>query len=355
MLAGGKSTLTQFLIESRRRHPKATGDLNGLVTAVALACKAISRRVALGALADTPMAGASIPPFVDTTLDQISNRMFMRATEWGGHLAGVISEQTAVPYPLPVEYPRGKYLLVIHPLDGASNADINVTVGSIFAIYRAPNPGADAAPADFQQPGTAQVCAGYAIYGPATMLVLTFGAGTHGFTLDPQLGEWMLSHPDLRIPASSSEFAINAAMSRYWEPAVKRYVDECLEGRNGPRKADFNLRWVASLVAETHRILMRGGICMYPRDTKDPDVPGRKRLLYEASPLSLVVEQAGGQASTGRGRVLDLVPTTLHQRCGFVFGSSEEVARVESYHREGTIETYRSPLFAERGLFASED
>ncbi len=165
----------------------------------------------------------------------------------------------------------------------------------------------------------------------------------------------MLSHPHLRIPPATCEFAINAARSRYWEPPVKRYVDECLAGRKGPRGVDFHFRWVASLVAETHRILMRGGICMYPRDTKDPDVPGRKRLLYEASPLSFVVEQAGGLASTGRGRVLDLAPTTLQERCGLVFGSSDEVARVETYHREGTIESYRSPLFGERGLFASED
>jgi fructose-1,6-bisphosphatase I/sedoheptulose-1,7-bisphosphatase len=187
------------------------------------------------------------------------------------------------------------------------------------------------------------------------MLVLTFGSGTHGFTLDPHLGEWVLSHPRLTIPATTRAFAIDTAQSRFWEPAVKRYVDECLAGKAGPREADFNLRWVASLVAEAHRVLMRGGICLYPHDTKDLAIPGRKRLLYEASPISFLVEQAGGLASTGCGRVLELVPESVQQRCGFVFGSSGEVSRVETYHREGKVETYRSPLFGERGLFAAED
>jgi fructose-1,6-bisphosphatase I/sedoheptulose-1,7-bisphosphatase len=355
MPTGGKSTLTQFIIESRRAHPGATGDLNGLVTAAALACKAISRRVALGALNHETVAGATIPPLVEKSLEQISNRMFLRASEWGGHVAGILSEQTPIPYRLPAEFPRGKYLLVFHPLDGSSNVDINVPAGSIFSIYRAATPGRDASPEDFLQPGTAQVCAGYAIYGPATMLVLTFGSGTHGFTLDPHLGEWVLSHPKLTIPAQSQEFAINATLSRFWEPAVKRYVDECLDGKLGPREADFNLRWVASLVAETHRILMRGGICLYPRDTKDPGVPGRMRLLFEASPIAFLVEQAGGLASTGRGRVLEVIPESLEQRSGFVFGSSDEVSRVETYHREDSVAAYRSPLFGARGLFASED
>jgi len=214
-------------------------------------------------------------------------------------------------------------------------------------------PEADARPADFLQPGTRQVGAGYAIYGPSTMLVLTLGNGTHAFTLDPHLGEWVLSHPNLRIPEKTREFAINASNSRFWEPAVKRYVDECLAGQTGPRGADFNMRWIASLVAETHRILMRGGVFMYPRDTKEPCKPGRLRLLYEANPISFLIEQAGGRASTGRRRLMDVQPESLHQRIGFVFGSAEEVARLEDYYNDEPLDTYVSPLFGKRGLFAA--
>jgi fructose-1,6-bisphosphatase I/sedoheptulose-1,7-bisphosphatase len=230
-------------------------------------------------------------------------------------------------------------------------------VGSIFSIVRAPRPGEDAAPADFLQTGNQQVCAGYAIYGPATMLVLTLGAGTHAFTLDPQLGEWVLSHPNLRIPVRTREFAINTSNSRFWEPAVKRYVDECLAGQTGPRGADFNMRWIASLVAETHRILMRGGVFLYPRDTKDPGKPGRLRLLYEANPISFLIEQAGGNASTGEARLMTVQPTAIHQRIGFVFGSTEEVSRIEAYHREerAAPSNYSAPLFGKRGLFANID
>lgn len=354
MPTGGKSTLTQFIIESRRRHPEATGDLNGLVTAIALACKAISRKVAFGALAQ-PSDPTPGQQGEDPGLPGIANRMFLRATEWGGHLGGILSEQLTALYPVPQAYPRGKYLLVFNPLDGASTVDVNVTVGSLFTILRAARPGSDANAEDFLQKGTLQVCAGYAIYGPATMLVLTFGAGTHGFTLDPQLGEWVLSHRDLKIPAQTREFSTNATHSRFWEPAAKRYVNECLAGKLGPREADFTLRWAASLVAQTHRVLLRGGVCLYPRDTRDPATPGRLRLLFEANPLAFLVEQAGGLASTGRGRLLDVEPDSLQQRSALVFGSSDEVSRIETYHREENVETYRSPLFGERGLFASED
>ena len=357
MPTGGRPTLTQFLIEERRRHPDATGDLNALVTDVSLACKAISRKVAFGALAD--MLGkvqdntVNVQGEEQKTLDVVSNQMFLRAAEWGGIVAGMVSEEMEEVYHLPREFPRGKYLLLFDPLDGSSNTDVTVSVGSIFSVLRAATPGEDAKPEDFLQPGTQQVCAGYAIYGPSTMLVLTLGTGTHAFTLDPQLGEWVLSHPNLKIPAKTREFAINASNSRFWEPAVKRYVDECLAGQTGPRGADFNMRWIASLVAETHRILMRGGVFMYPRDNKDPAKTGRLRLLYEANPISMLVEQAGGQASTGRKRMLEVQPEALHQRIGFIFGSSEEVSRIEGYHHEEPQDTYKSPLFGKRGLFAT--
>jgi fructose-1,6-bisphosphatase I/sedoheptulose-1,7-bisphosphatase len=263
------------------------------------------------------------------------------------------SEEMDVPYVLPPQHARGKYLLLFDPLDGSSNIDVNVAVGSIFSILRAATPGQDPQPGDFLQPGTEQVGAGYAIYGPSTMLVLTLGRGTHAFTLDPMLGEWVLSHPNLRIPESTREFAINASNSRFWEPAVKRYVDECMAGQTGPRDADFNMRWIASLVAETHRILMRGGVFLYPRDRKDPSRPGRLRLLYEANPISFLVEQAGGAASTGRERLMQVKPDALHQRIGFIFGSKHEVARIEGYHHDEPPEAFDSPLFGKRGLFAA--
>jgi fructose-1,6-bisphosphatase I/sedoheptulose-1,7-bisphosphatase len=355
MPTGGRSTLTQFLIEERRRAPEATGDLNGLITAVSLACKAISRKVAHGGLAGLlgSAGNANVQGEDQKTLDVLSNQMFLRASEWGGYVAGMVSEEMEQVYTLPPQHPRGKYLLLFDPLDGSSNIDVNVAVGSIFSILRAVTPHEDARPEDFLQPGTQQVCAGYAIYGPSTMLVLTFGNGTHAFTLEPQLGEWVLSHPNLRIPAKTREFAINASNSRFWEPAVKRYVDECLAGQPGPRGVDFNMRWIASLVAETHRILMRGGVFLYPRDTKESSKQGRLRLLYEANPISFLVEQAGGMASTGRKRLLEVQPESLHQRVGFVFGSSEEVSRIEKYHQEEPLDTYSSPLFGKRGLFAA--
>jgi len=361
MPTGGKSTLTQFLIEERRRAPQATGDLNALITDVSLACKAISRKVAYGGLAGVlgnaaTAAGTgsvNVQGEEQKTLDVLSNQMFLRANEWGGHVAGMVSEELEEAYTLPAQYPRGKYLLAFDPLDGSSNIDVNVAVGSIFSVTRAITPEQDPNPEDFLQPGTEQVCAGYAIYGPSTMLVLTLGKGTHAFTLEPQLGEWVLSHPNLSIPKKTREFAINASNSRFWEPAVKRYVDECLAGQTGPRGADFNMRWIASLVAETHRILMRGGVFMYPRDTKDPNKPGRLRLLYEANPISMLIEQAGGMASTGRKRVMELKPESLHQRVGFVFGSADEVSRIEQYHHEEPLDTYQSPLFGKRGLFAA--
>jgi fructose-1,6-bisphosphatase I/sedoheptulose-1,7-bisphosphatase len=357
MPTGGRATLTQFLIEERRRAPGATGDLNALITDVSLACKAISRKVAYGALGGVLGSAGSdnVQGEDQKRLDVISNDIFLRANEWGGHVAGMVSEELEHAYTLPAKYPRGKYLLMFDPLDGSSNIDVNVAVGSIFSIVRAPVAGVDAKADDFLQPGAVQVCAGYAIYGPSTMLVLTIGHGTHAFTLEPMLGEWVLSHPNLQIPAKTREFAINASNSRFWEPAVKRYVDECLAGQTGPRGADFNMRWIASLVAETHRILMRGGVFMYPRDSKDPGKPGRLRLLYEANPISFLVEQAGGRASDGRQRLLDVKPESLHQRIGFVFGSADEVERIEGYHHAEPQDTYSAPLFGKRGLFAQAD
>jgi fructose-1,6-bisphosphatase I/sedoheptulose-1,7-bisphosphatase len=336
MPVAGRATLAQFLIEERRRAPDATGDFDALVVDIALACKAIARRVAHGVL-HGEMGGAGLHNVhgeEQKPLDLASNDLFLRATEWGGHLAGMASEELELPYAIPSHFPRGKYLLLFDPLDGSSNIDVNMTVGSIFSVLRTSTPGAHATLEGFLQPGTAQVCAGYALYGPSTMLVLTIGRGTHAFTLEPSLSEWVLTHPNLRIGPAAREFAINASNSRFWEPAIKRYVEECLAGVSGPRGIDFNMRWIASLVAEAHRILMRGGVFLYPRDSKSATKNGRLRMLYETNPIAFLIEQAGGMASTGERRMMDEQPTGLHQRSGFVFGSSEEVLRIEQYHRE---------------------
>jgi fructose-1,6-bisphosphatase I/sedoheptulose-1,7-bisphosphatase len=371
MPLSNRRTLTQYLIDQRQRFPSASGALNALILDVALATKAIARAVAFGELGD-PMsrqlvaaaqqhAPINVQGEAQKPLDVVSNEIFLRTSEWSGHLAGMGSEEMEEPYQIPPQYPRGKYLLVFDPLDGSGNIDVNVSVGSIFSILRAPQAviesGRDITEADFLQPGTTQVAAGYAIYGPATMLVLTVGSGVAGFTLDPNLGEFKLTHPDIRVPADTQEFAINSSNSRFWESPIKRYVDECLAGKTGPRAKDFNMRWIASLVAEAHRILMRGGVFMYPRDTRDPSRPGRLRLLYEANPIGFIMEQAGGRASAGREPVLGVQPGSLHQRIGFVFGSKNEVERIERYHAEfdaGTDKPYVSPLFNERSLYRPE-
>ncbi|THF60658.1 class 1 fructose-bisphosphatase [Pseudothauera rhizosphaerae] len=349
-----RTTLTEYLITQRRRHPGATGELNALLLQVAQACKAISRAVAHGALAGVlgSLERENVQGETQKKLDVLADEIFLRATHWGGDLAGMVSEENEEPIPLPAGNGRGKYLLAFDPLDGSSNTDVNVAVGSIFSVLRAPVPGEDADTADFLQPGERQVAAGYAIYGPSTMLVLTVGDGVAGFTLDPILGEFFLTHPDIRIPESTREFAINASNARFWEPPVRRYVDECLAGRTGPRGEDFNMRWIASLVAETHRILMRGGVFLYPRDRKDPARPGRLRLLYECNPIGMIVEQAGGRASTGDRPLLAVPPEALHQRIGFVFGSREEVERIERYHAEpAAVPDTELPLFHDRSLF----
>jgi fructose-1,6-bisphosphatase I/sedoheptulose-1,7-bisphosphatase len=347
-----RTTLNQFLIEERRRHPAATGGFSALINDVTMACKLIAGRISRGALGGAGASGAvNSNGEMQHHLDVVANEIFLRSNERGGHLAGIVSEQMEDPFAIPAPYQKGQYLLIIDPLDGSSNLDVNVSVGSIFSILRAPMAGVDADASAFLQPGTRQVCAGYAIYGPAAMLVITVGNGVHAFTLDPALGELILTHAELRIPRTANEFAVNASNSRFWEPAVKRYVGECLAGKTGPRRKDFDMGGVTSLVTEAHRILMRGGVFLYPRDTKEPQKPGRFRLLYEANPISFIIEQAGGSASTGRERILDVTPDSLHQRVPFFFGARDEVEIIEAYHREQTGDDYDAPLFGNRGLF----
>ncbi len=346
-------TLTEFLIGEHRKAPGASGSFTALLNDVRLACKKISYLVGKGALAGAQgRAGSSNSQGeAQMKLDLLADSIFRRTNEWGGTLAGMLSEEMEGPYAIPSGYPKGRYLLAFDPLDGSSNVDANVSVGSIFSVLRAPASADEPRAEDFLQPGTEQVCAGYAIYGPSTMLVLTLGRGTHGFTLDREIGEFILTHRDLRIPESTSEFAINTSNARFWEPAVKRYVDECLAGRSGPRERDFNMRWIASLVADAHRILMRGGVYLYPRDDREATRHGRLRLLYEANPIAMLIEQAGGRASTGTQRVLEVAPCGLHERVGLIFGAAAEVARLEQYHRDFNKRAYDAPLFGARGLF----
>lgn len=331
-----RTTLTQFIIEEQRRAAGATGDFTGLLNDIVTACKVISNAVNKGALVGVLGSAESenVQGETQKKLDVISNELLIHSNEWAGHLAGMASEEMDDIYRIPAKYPLGKYLLVFDPLDGSSNIDVNITVGTIFSILRAPVAAREAGLEDFLQPGVKQVCAGYAIYGPSTMLVLTTGHGVNGFTLDREVGEFILTHPAMRIPADTGEFAINASNERFWERPVQRYVEECLAGRTGPRGRDFNMRWIASMVAEVHRILNRGGVFMYPRDTKDPSKPGRLRLMYEANPMSFIIEQAGGTATTGRERILDLAPTDLHQRVPVILGSRNEVERITRYHAE---------------------
>ena len=351
-----RQTLTKYLIQERRRFPAATGEFNTLLFDVATACKLIAAAVSRGALAPRSDAvgrvnGQGEP---QQSLDAIAGETVLRVCEASGTLAAMASDELEDIHAIAPSHPLGRYLLVFDPLDGSSNIDVNGAVGTIFSILRAREGGAAATKDDFLQAGTRQVAAGYAIYGPASMLVLSLGRGVQGFTFDRDIGEFILTHPALSIPSDTREFAINTSNERFWEPPVRRYVDECLAGRTGPRGVDFNMRWIASMVAEVHRILMRGGVFMYPRDTKDPQAQGRLRLLYEANPMALLVEQANGSASTGRKRLLDVAPSGLHQRIAVILGSRNEVDRIVRYHQEhdaGTDKPFESPLFNTRTLF----
>ncbi len=330
------TSITQFIIEEQRHIQGATGDFTSLLNDVVTACKVISNAVSKGALVGVMGSAGSenIQGETQKQLDVITNEIMIRSNEWAGHLAAMASEEMDDIYPIPAKYPRGKYLLVFDPLDGSSNVDVNISVGTIFSILRCPGEGDSPSAKAFMQPGTKQVCAGYAIYGSSTMLVLTTGHGVNGFTLDRDIGEFILTHPNMTIPVDTKEFAINASNSRFWEPAVQRYVDECLAGKSGPRGKDFNMRWVASMVAEVHRILTRGGIFMYPMDSKLKEQGGKLRLLYEANPMGMIVEQAGGAASTGYARILEIEPSGLHQRVPVILGSKNEVETVIGYHQE---------------------
>jgi fructose-1,6-bisphosphatase I len=329
-------SLTQYLVEEQRLHQNINAELRLLIEVVARACKRISYSVSKGALGEVLGSAETenIQGEVQKKLDVISNEILLEANEWGGHLAAMASEEMETIRQIPSRYPKGEFLLLFDPLDGSSNIDVNVSIGTIFSVLKAPEGMAEPTEQDFLQPGTQQVAAGYAVYGPQTMLVLTTGNGVHCFTLDREMGSWVLTEKNMQIPETTKEFAINMSNKRHWYPPVQRYVDEMLAGSTGPRGKDFNMRWIASMVADVHRILNRGGIFMYPADLRDPSSPGKLRLMYEANPMAMIVEQAGGAATDGRGRIMDIQPTKLHQRVPVFLGSKSEVDLVTSYHAE---------------------
>jgi len=328
-------SLTQYLVEQQRVDGLIPGQLRLLLEVVARACKRISHSVNKGALGDVLGTAGSenVQGEVQKQLDIIANEVLIEANEWGGHLAAMASEEMEGIYQVPNRYPQGEYLLMFDPLDGSSNIDVNVSIGTIFSVMRKPE-GPTVSEQDFLQPGSHQVAAGYCVYGPQTTLVLTVGDGVAMFTLDRELGSFVLVQDQVQIPADTKEFAINMSNMRHWDTPVRRYIDECLAGKEGPRGKDFNMRWIASMVADVHRIMTRGGVFMYPWDKREPEKPGKLRLMYEANPMGWLVEQAGGAATNGRQRILDVEPTKLHQRVSVILGSRNEVERVTQYHLE---------------------
>ena len=328
-------SLTQHLVEQQRQHNSIPAELRLLIEVVARACKTISHAVGKGALGDVLGSAHSenVQGEVQKKLDVISNEILLEANEWGGHLAAMASEEMEEIHPIPNRYPMGEYMLLFDPLDGSSNIDVNVSIGTIFSVLKAPEGMVTPAEKDFLQPGTQQVAAGYAVYGPQTVLVLTTGNGVNCFTLDREMGSWVLTQQNIHIPAETKEFAINASNARHWYPPVKRYVDELLAGKTGPRGKDYNMRWIASMVADVHRILNRGGIFMYPADAREPGKAGKLRLMYEANPMAFIIEQAGGAATNGIQRIMEIQPEQLHQRVAVFLGSKTEVEQVTRYHQ----------------------
>ncbi len=328
-------SLSRYLVEQQRAKGRIPPELRLLLEVVARACKSISHAVNKGALGGVLGSASTenVQGEVQKKLDIIANEVLIEANEWGGHLAAMASEEMDSIYAVPNRYPQGEYLLLFDPLDGSSNIDVNVSIGTIFSVLKKPEGHVAVQEADFLQAGSSQVAAGYCVYGPQTTLVMTVGDGVAMFTLDREQGSFVLTQEHVQIPADTKEFAINMSNMRHWDEPVKHYIDECLAGKSGPRGKDFNMRWVASMVADVHRILTRGGVFMYPWDKREPDKPGKLRLMYEANPMSWLVEQAGGAATNGEQRILDIQPTQLHQRVSVFLGSKNEVDHVTELHQ----------------------
>ena len=332
-----KISLTRYLVEQQRDHGQIPAQLRLLLEVVARACKSISQAVNKGALGGVLGSAGSenVQGEVQKKLDIIANEVLIEANEWGGHLAAMASEEMDGIYAVPNRYPQGEYLLLFDPLDGSSKIDVNLRIGTIFSLLKKNEGGSTVEEKDFLQAGNKQVAAGYCVYGPQTTLVLTVGKGVAMFTLDREQGSFVLTQENVQIPPDTQEFAINMSNMRHWDEPVRRYIGECLQGKQGPRGKDFNMRWIASMVADVHRILTRGGLFMYPWDKREPNKAGKLRLMYEANPMSWLVEQAGGAATNARQRILDLQPNQLHERVSVVLGSKHEVERVTAYHAQG--------------------
>ena len=353
-----RTTFSKFVIEGLRRSgsghdPELAALLNDLQRAAKLIGAAVARGAldSPGAMVTTSLTVAGEPP---KPLAEVANLIMLSACEWGGQLCGILSSAMEQPYAIPEQYPHGRYMLVFSPLDGAANLDVDLTVGTIFSVLRAPEDVTNPEPEHFLQPGKLQVAAGYALFGPVSMMVVTLGDGVHGFTLDREAGAYTLTHPNIRIPGKGCELAIDAAREPHWEAPVRRFVQDYTNCAAGPRAENFTMRWVDSMVAELHRILLRGGMFLHPRDTRDTSIPGHVKLLTEANPIAMLVEQAGGAASTGRLRVLDVEPQAINQKVPLFFGPARDVEQVDSLHRahdRGEAMVFEAPLFRHRSLF----
>lgn len=326
-------TLSDYLA-SLQTEDLINQDLNNLLLSISDSCKTISNKVAKGALAGVlgSLGSENVQGEVQKKLDVIANDILLEENEQSGLLAGIASEEMDEFYSLKNAEKTGDYLLLFDPLDGSSNIDINASIGTIFSILKSPTSASELSEKDFLQAGHHQVAAGYAIYGPQSILILTVGHGVVGFTFDKEENEWLLTHDKITIPDDTQEFAINMSNYRHWASPVRDYIDDCLAGDTGPRKKNFNMRWIASMVADVHRILMRGGIFMYPWDAREPNKAGKLRLMYEANPMSFLVEQAGGASTDCQQRILDIQPAELHQRVSVCLGSKNEVEQVMKYH-----------------------
>ena len=319
-------TLSQYL---QQQNGNLTPELAQVIETIADTCKTIDQALQKGALAGIlgSAGNENIQGETQKKLDVISNDYLIDALKVHPQVGGLASEELDDFTPA---QENGKYLVLFDPLDGSSNIDINMCVGTIFSILSAKNAVTQAE--DFMQAGTEQVAAGYVLYGPSTMMALTVGAGTLFFTFDPTTQAFLLTSDQVQVAADTQEYAINASNQRHWEAPVKRYIGELQDGKTSVRAKDFNMRWVACMVGDIHRILCRSGIFLYPYDTKDPQKAGRLRLMYEANPMSMLIEQAGGASTTGRVRILDIQPTEMHQRVPVIIGSKNEVELVSHYH-----------------------
>ena len=321
-------TLREFLADPKGDGKPAPRELSVLIEAISDSCRTISYLVSRGALADVlGSAGTgNVQGEEQKQLDVLANDEMMAMAKASGVVAAAASEEEDDARAMAAGAP---YLLLFDPLDGSSNIDVNVSIGTIFSVLPA-IAGEGAAP--FLQTGRNQVAAGYCVYGPQTTLVLSLGSGVFAFTMDPPTGQFVQTSANIQVPVKTKEFSINMSNMRHWADPVRAYIDECLAGDAGPRSKNFNMRWIASMVADVHRILSRGGVFMYPWDKREPGKPGKLRLMYEANPMSMLVEQAGGKAFDGKQQILDVQPTGLHQRVSVMLGSKEEVERLEALH-----------------------